>query len=358
MAAQGNFSRTEILRWHEDGYFGLDLLLRSVKDSEDSPLRPLGDWMLGWEGSLQSAPPPGFSAAAAAAAAAQSSDSANSAHASFELPPVTPEKHMQQNEQGEVGMAFSAHAGRHSQPSDKLRLPDAITVEQQSAFVAENGPVGRHQQQGQGPQREGSHRAAGLGEPIQLQCEDDGLGPGPGAPSLDGFSEQLQRQHLHSGRGGAMLFSQLKLQPVLPLTHYGHQQRQELQQPHEPQLSVPEQKLPMHGSLGLGFAAQPSAALPEVLTAPVAQRPRLPAFVQLHAGGSSQDAEQDADVTELLELLRQPVSSCQPSCDRLCRCIKPAMLITQTPRCCVHSGGGLDWARFAVFAGGSIQYPA
>ena len=294
----------EILRWHEEGYFGRDLLLRCVRDSENVPLRPLGDWMLIWDGGLQSAPPPGYSVAAAAAAA-QSSDRANSAHApSDSLSPVV--QYRDQVEHGEADMAFSEHA-LHSQRHEQRHVLDRVSYEQQPASMAAVGEIGHlHERQEPDHSHEGS--ATGRGVPTQLQRNVNGHGAVDLDPSLNTFAEQLQRQQLYPGQPGAIHATGFPQQPVGTQPQYGFQRNQQVQHPQSSQVLGPGQQLPMHGQTSAGPAMQPSAAQPAEPTAPASLRARRPASVQLQAGGSSQDAEQDADVTELLELLRQPVS--------------------------------------------------
>ena len=309
MHAQGNFSRAEILRWHEDGYFGLDLPLRCAKDGQDSPLRPLGEWMHEWErGGTQLAPPPGFSSAAAATPGER-----GAMPASAQTPAVSQASASQRPLQDEPGLddidgkQHSAHRQLHDEhlPQEVVAARHMVVFPASASNGVPNHQQGqRHYQNIQyGTTMQASPRAQRSVDASQLVVSANG--------SLEQMQQQ-QQQAIFSQRSAALS------------SGYAQQQRQHPQQqqfplPHDPvqQLllqpnglppSLLQQQSALQTELNMGGAPPSLAAQAEASAVAASLRPRLPAFAQLRAGGSSQDAEQEADVNELIELLRQPVS--------------------------------------------------
>ena len=326
MLAQGNFSRAEILRWHEDGYFGLDLPVCCLQNGKDSPLRPLGDWMHDWaRGGLQLAPPPGFSCAAAATLG-----SAEATVPSAQTPALShaaaPHR-LQQEHQPRLGDMSGIQPSANSQLYDEHLFTEAVAARQIVAAQSRSDLDGKiNHQQVHGHVHNAQYRTAMQALSSGLRSVDasqDVISAGVGSEQVQHqqqHQQQQQRQQQQqqqaftsrSSAAPASVHAQQAMQhreQQLPPPHYPIQQpEQPLLQPHALPPSLPQQQPALQTELSMGGTPPLLAVQGEGSAVPVL-RPRLPAFAQLRAGGSSQDAEQEADVNELIELLRQPVSS-------------------------------------------------
>lgn len=292
--AQGNFSPAEVLRWHEDGYFGLDLLLRCIRDGEDSPLRPLGEWMHAWQGgSPMAPPPPGFSATAAATSVPLT-EMAVGGQTRGQAPGLgqaaTPQG-LQPDQLGKVELSVHQH-GLQSDPQDWRQSSEAAVVGRLPYQVMSAFSKPSHEQPVQQHLHHNQHGMSAQAYPTQLQS----LNGAEDLASLDDSSGHAQQhQHAVPSRPGVALVNGYGQQPE-------QHQQPSLQLQQEVELLHPRGLSP---SLDMGRTALQNAAHAEGPAMTASVRPRLPAFAQLRAGGgSSQDAEQEADVKELMELLR------------------------------------------------------
>ncbi len=359
--AQGNFSRVEIMRWHEDGYFGLDLPLRCVKDGADSPLRPLGDWMHDWEhGGLQLAPPPGFATVIAA-----TSGEPGAVAPSAQTPAASQaaaSQRLQQDQHRLVDTSGNQHSTHGQLYGDHLFAE--ATARQMVAIQAKGDANGVLDQQGDGQLHNAQHATT-------MQAFANGLRSVTASQDVTGASggsEQMQQQQALASRPSAALSSAypqlpwLQHQQQLPPPHYPIQQPEQLLlQPHGLPPSLPQQRSALQTELSMGWTPPSLAAPTEGLAVPML-RPRLPAFAQLRAGGSSQDAEQEADVNELIELLRQPVS-----CECMVIVARPVALASLPCTTGVQSfsssgyvpaGSSFIGCSIASFAGRAVRHAA
>ena len=239
--------------------------MRNINDGAAAPLQPLAEWIRLWEGGHPQRPPPGFSKPLVDQTAAH--------------PAPLPEPSQ-----------LSAQASQQQPQAQQL-------AEQQHQPLNAGQYVGLGVQQPEGQLQQ--HAPLEAGSFLSQLQGQHGTGPlvsalAPGQLSHIGLQHPVGGPHASEQ---ASLLQQNLLQQPLHIMH-GAQPKPLQHQPGPQQLGGYGS-----GSMSAPYAAEGSPAIPQQGT-----RPRLPLFERL--GGIAAPAaepEQDTEVSQLMELLRQPV---------------------------------------------------